>query len=74
MAVWTRLELAASALTGQRSNQLSYQTKISRIACFTGCIPVRKQPTEPTLPDYTAPPSRMQEQNFGWTALPTALY
>jgi hypothetical protein len=26
MAVWTRLELAASALTGQRSNQLSYQT------------------------------------------------
>ena len=27
MATWTRLELVTSAVTGQRSNQLSYQAK-----------------------------------------------
>ena len=28
-AVWTRLELATSAVTGRHSNQLNYQTGIS---------------------------------------------
>ena len=28
LAVWTRLELATSAVTGRHSNQLNYQTSI----------------------------------------------
>ena len=36
MADPTRLELATSAVTGQRSNQLSYESTIGIIAYFVG--------------------------------------